>query len=870
MFMNDVNKKEEIRNAVIEELRSFGIKYRPKKSRQNVQEQRRGNRVFGISLHLLPMQTVTLESGQQLTVPKLLHKLCSYTLTMIETEGLFRKEGSKARQNEIKLLLNAGCTLSDEHHVIDIACLLKTFFRELPDPLFPHNFHDLFLRCTISQENTLKSALLGCLLLPTEHLNTLAYFMQFLQYVTEFSYANKMDANNLAIVFGPTLMPLDNKATSQTTQLQMSKVCLLFKLLIENSIHIGVLPESVVDRIALSSSSLNSLTEEDSANSKKKRRRRSGSLTRMFNGLIKMVGGNGKPSEEPTEEKEISPNLLQTPKVTKSAKKRKLESTGISHKKKKEVLDSLPQNSILCTPYTPCKTPVSRNPNPKNESPVPSTQKSITPTTKLTLSKNRKSQWNLVKKQKSKKDLITPSLASSHNSGTKSLLDLNWPSVSFKKSKKRNSCIASSKNIHDDNNQTETSTDSSEIDANSDSKLEVDRKPDFIEVPRTEYEEIKNRISTIEKGLNMELEALESVVKNTNIHGIAKVQTEYEKILTSSGNLSPTTDQLARRLSKELKIRRSSEHKVMRSPSARKIGSLRRRSRELDLKDKNNRVKVARTKTWHDENLQTAKRVSLRRGKPNTVLSGLPQNIPDITKTNAPQTSTMITRQLRSHTYDTNRNSIVQIHAPKHQRSSLNLNACDRSPRHSHVRRSLNIESTQNRSKNLSEKWMSAEGFFRTLKTPTGGKGLDSCRASIARLRSQNAGMVMAKAKLFDHLSESDDSQKALQQIPVNNKIQAGKKIGSVRVTEKPRTLRYSSPRKRACKAVHSNINNSSDKENRFITTEGVLQDNLSKNVPIIKKSLTKKSPKRLAHAVSCHDIRKTPLKVVAPSELNC
>lgn len=37
MFMNDVRKKEEIRNVAIQDLRSFGIKYRSKKPKSHVQ-----------------------------------------------------------------------------------------------------------------------------------------------------------------------------------------------------------------------------------------------------------------------------------------------------------------------------------------------------------------------------------------------------------------------------------------------------------------------------------------------------------------------------------------------------------------------------------------------------------------------------------------------------------------------------------------------------------------------------------------------------------------------------------------------------------------------------------------------------------------
>lgn len=59
--------------------------------------------MFKTHLHLLPTQTVTLETGQQLKVPKIVHELCSFILTRVETEGLFRKGGSKSRQNEIRV-----------------------------------------------------------------------------------------------------------------------------------------------------------------------------------------------------------------------------------------------------------------------------------------------------------------------------------------------------------------------------------------------------------------------------------------------------------------------------------------------------------------------------------------------------------------------------------------------------------------------------------------------------------------------------------------------------------------------------------------------------------------------------------------------
>lgn len=67
--------------------------------------------------------------------------------------------------------------LGTDHHVIDVAVVLKCFLRQLPEPLIPYSFHELFLRCSLI-ENKVEALLLACLLIPTEHLNVLCYLMQ--------------------------------------------------------------------------------------------------------------------------------------------------------------------------------------------------------------------------------------------------------------------------------------------------------------------------------------------------------------------------------------------------------------------------------------------------------------------------------------------------------------------------------------------------------------------------------------------------------------------------------------------------------------------------------------------------------------------
>lgn len=78
----------------------------------------------------------------------------------------------------------------------------------------------------------------------------------------------------------------------------------------------------------------------------------------------------------------------------------------------------------------------------------------------------------------------------------------------------------------------------------------------------------------------------EPVVKRGPEPIVKTVQDQYEKTLEEADKLlleQSASEQLARHLSRGLRIRRSAEQRVIRSPSARKIGAVRRRSRESPL-----------------------------------------------------------------------------------------------------------------------------------------------------------------------------------------------------------------------------------------------------------------------------------------------
>lgn len=868
MFINDVNRKEEIRNIALQHLKKYGIKYRPKKPRPTSQVKRYGKKFFKVPLQNLETETVTLTNGQQLTIPKRIHEMCSYVLLKVETEGIFRKEGSKSRQNEIKLLLDRGCPLGDEHHVIDVAVVLKCFLRELPEPLIPQIYHELFLRCSII-ENKLESILLACLLLPSENLNVLSYLMQFFYEVSSFSTYNKMTFSNLSILLGPNIFPIDEKMVPKSS-LMITKICDITKILIENCRSIGVIPDNIIDQVG----QLSDIENEK----KRKNKRRSGSLTRMLNGLKKIVGG--KTEEEAACPSAVPPDLLLTPTIHSFVRKRKADS-GLS------------------TKYN----------GKKNLEEVKSEVESR---------KDKRMDFNMRSSSMKnlKEDKSTLSSNNRRNSlGPKTMIE-RISSATFRKKRRHSSAAIPKKELSVAERLTAIKQE----------------EPDYVRVSKKEYEELGNRVLAMERKLR-EFDTVDSLVDSDNDNNVNReidislennienVQTAYEKTLDTA-SLSPTTDQLARRLSRDLRIRRSIEQQVIRSPSARKIGTIRRKSSEREKKN----AHVVRNQSWHVSSTVSTNgtaplipRISMRKKKngaqETAVLNGNLQahETPPLAQQAHLQRSTSFPKRSGRKA----KNSLGRVSSPStftvqnrfiHQSSpqcAATINLSDSSVSHS---------VTYNTSGTSNDHWVSAEGYFSGVKTPQEGVS-GNARASIAKLRSQNIGMVRAKARLFDNYKDSDTSCSSVQSSSRSQPGSANRKminksgsykIGSPRSTESPRmsyrikVLRSEerknkksniSPRRRHANVSQKQrlqhmgrqyVRNNKDNNSSMETTQDSLdfttprkdlnsldsvilspkKSSNPRNVPYIKMPLTVKTPKRLCRTPGVD--RRTPFKVTA------
>ena len=108
---------------------------------------------------------------------------------------------------EIKNCVDAGDLdyLAQVQDVHNLTGTFKLFFRELTDPLLPWGTALSLITCEkeTNKSKRIKSIEAELSKLPTANKETLKVLLQHLQKVQESSDKNKMDAKNLATVFGP-------------------------------------------------------------------------------------------------------------------------------------------------------------------------------------------------------------------------------------------------------------------------------------------------------------------------------------------------------------------------------------------------------------------------------------------------------------------------------------------------------------------------------------------------------------------------------------------------------------------------------------------------------------------------------------------
>lgn len=134
---------------------------------------------------------------------------------MLETEGLFRRSASVRLVTSLQQRYNHGETVQlHEPHVA--AVLIKSYLRELPEPILTFQLYDEVIQVPSLSKTERVTAVKKIILekLPEENYKVLKFIVTFLTKVMDCSDLNKMNASNLAVVFGPNLVWHQNQQMS--------------------------------------------------------------------------------------------------------------------------------------------------------------------------------------------------------------------------------------------------------------------------------------------------------------------------------------------------------------------------------------------------------------------------------------------------------------------------------------------------------------------------------------------------------------------------------------------------------------------------------------------------------------------------------
>ncbi|XP_059426674.1 SLIT-ROBO Rho GTPase-activating protein 3 isoform X1 [Carassius carassius] len=175
------------------------------------------------------MESFIEDSGQP--IPLVVESCIRYiNLYGLQQQGIFRVPGSQVEVNDIKNSFERGedplVDDQSDHDINSVAGVLKLYFRGLENPIFPkERFLDLI--STIKLESSAERAhhiQQIIVTLPRTIIIVMRYLFAFLNHLSQYSDENMMDPYNLAICFGPTLMPIPEGQDPVACQAHVNEV----------------------------------------------------------------------------------------------------------------------------------------------------------------------------------------------------------------------------------------------------------------------------------------------------------------------------------------------------------------------------------------------------------------------------------------------------------------------------------------------------------------------------------------------------------------------------------------------------------------------------------------------------------------------
>lgn len=179
-----------------------------------------GKKLFGAPLERL----VTDEIRIPLVIENL---ITAIELKGLYTEGIYRKSGTTSKINELKNKLEEDINNVDldSYSVHVLTAVLKSFFREMSNPLMTYQLYDDFLWTTAISDpaERIQAIYSHIAKLPRANYDVLERLLFHLARVAQQENANRMNANSLAIVFAPCILRTDKLMQMQDKLSDISK-----------------------------------------------------------------------------------------------------------------------------------------------------------------------------------------------------------------------------------------------------------------------------------------------------------------------------------------------------------------------------------------------------------------------------------------------------------------------------------------------------------------------------------------------------------------------------------------------------------------------------------------------------------------------
>eukprot|EP00823_Brevimastigomonas_motovehiculus_P004844 TRINITY_DN330_c0_g2_i1.p1 TRINITY_DN330_c0_g2~~TRINITY_DN330_c0_g2_i1.p1 ORF type:complete len:981 (+),score=395.08 TRINITY_DN330_c0_g2_i1:75-3017(+) len=158
--------------------------------------------VFGV-----PLESVCKSAQSQDGLPTVLRQCFEYLKNNghLKAVGLFRVSGEQSEVQRLKQVYDYGDKLDlKKYNPHSISGVCKLFLRELPVPLLTYELYEPLVNAVKERQNDKALQLIQTL--PSVNKSVLEYILQFLVQVSSFENENKMNDNNLAIVFAPNIL----------------------------------------------------------------------------------------------------------------------------------------------------------------------------------------------------------------------------------------------------------------------------------------------------------------------------------------------------------------------------------------------------------------------------------------------------------------------------------------------------------------------------------------------------------------------------------------------------------------------------------------------------------------------------------------